>query len=259
MISIEVVAGDMLTAAVSHSQSAQLYFRGAYLEGSCLRFSAPAGHLWVQVDQAIAPALLYLPEGKLTYTIPQGEERRAYPQQAFTGEGHVLRAWLPKEDEILSRRNLALNPADQRGDAKAFPHAAANVETRGESVFAARNVIDGCTLNASHGDWPFQSWGIGSRDDARCLLEFGREVLVDEMALVLRADFSHDAYWVRGRVALSDGSVIPFPLQKTAEPQHIALGCHRVTWMRLEGLVKSDDPSAFPALTQWEVYGRDPA
>lgn len=258
MIRIEVLAGELVIATVSHPQTAQLCFEGTYPVGSCLRFSAPAGLLWVQVGQAIAPALLYLPEGSLKYDIPQGDECRAYPPQAFTGEGHVLRAWLPKEHEIFSRRNLALNPADQRGAAKAWPHAGANVETRGESVFAARNVIDGCTLNSSHGDWPFQSWGIGSREDAWCLLEFGREVLVDEMALVLRADFPHDAYWIRGRVTLSDGSVIPFSLQKTAEPQRIALGDHRVTWMRLEQLVKSDDLSAFPALSEWEVYGRDP-
>lgn len=27
--------------------------------------------------------------------------------------------------------------------------------------------------------------------------------------------------------------------------------------MRLERMQKSDDPSAFPALTEWEVYGCD--
>lgn len=254
---IEVWAGGVVLAAASHPRTAQLYFAGNYPDAACLRFSAPEGHLWVQVDQAIAPALLYLPKSDLTYAIPQGEERRAYPPQAFAGEGHDLRAWLPEKHEIHSRRNLALNPVDQRGEVKAWPHASANVETRGESVFAARNVIDGCTFNSSHGDWPFQSWGIGAREDAWCLLEFGRVVLVDEMALVLRADFPHDTCWVKGRVALSDGSIIPFSLQKTAEPQRIALGSHLVTWMRLEQLVKSNDPSAFPALTEWEVYGRD--
>ena len=35
-------------------------------------------------------------------------------------------------------RNLAENPADQRGEVEAYPHATANVETRNESGFAAR-------------------------------------------------------------------------------------------------------------------------
>ena len=28
-------------------------------------------------------------------------------------------------------------------------------------------------------------------------------------------------------------------------------------WLRLQNMVKSDDPSAFPSLTQWEVFGAD--
>ncbi len=258
MISIEVLAGETVLAAARHPRTAQLYVKGAYPETACLRVTAPEGHLWVQVDQVIAPTLLFLPNGSLTYAIPRREQCRAYPPQAFRGEGHAIRAWLPDEHEIYARRNLAFNPADQRGAAQAFPHASANVETRDEAVFAARNVIDGWTFNTSHGDWPFQSWGIGARDDAWCLLEFGREVLVDETALVLRADFPHDAHWVSGCIIMSDGSVIPLAFQKTAEPQRIALGDHHVTWMRLEQLVKSSDASAFPALSQWEVYGRDP-
>jgi len=37
----------------------------------------------------------------------------------------------------------------------------------------------------------------------------------------------------------------------------IDLGGHEVRRLRLERLVKSSDPSAFPALTQLEVYGYD--
>ena len=117
-------------------------------------------------------------------------------------------------------------------------------------------MIDGTRFNTYHGEWPFQSWGIGAREDARCLLDFGREVTIDKMALTLRADFPHDAYWVSGHVVLSDGADIGFPLEKTGERQWIPLGEHTVRWMRLERMVKSDDPSAFPALTEWEVFGR---
>ena len=131
------------------------------------------------------------------------------------------------------------------------------METRGEACFCARNVIDGLRMNTFHGEWPFQSWGIGAREDAWCLLDLGREVRVDAMALTLRADFPHDAWWTEGHVLLSDGADIAFPLEKTGDRQWIPLGSHRVRWLRLERLIKSPDPSAFPSLRQWEVWGQD--
>ena len=81
---------------------------------------------------------------------------------------------------------------------------------------------------------------------------------MDRMALTLRADFPHDAYWVFGHAVLSDGAECAFPLEKTGDRQFISLGEHTVRWIRLERMKKSDDPSAFPALTEWEVYGCDP-
>ena len=112
-------------------------------------------------------------------------------------------------------------------------------------------------MNSFHGEWPFQSWGIGAREDARCLLDLGREVIAEKMALTLRADFPHDAYWTEGHAILSDGSDLFFRLQKTGDRQWIDLEGRKIRWLRLERMIKSDDPSAFPALTQWEVYGRD--
>ena len=78
--------------------------------------------------------------------------------------------------EVNIYRNLAENVNDQHGDVNCYPHASANVETRGEAVFAAKNAIDGVTANHSHGKWPFASWGINQRDDAEIKLEFGREI-----------------------------------------------------------------------------------
>lgn len=160
-------------------------------------------------------------------------------------------------EEINGRRDIACNPADLRGETDFFPHITANVETRNEACFCVRNAINGLHCNNYHGEWPFGSWGIGAREDAWCCIDFGREVTVDAMALILRADFPHDAYWVSGRVVLSDGAEVAFDLQKTGERQIIPLGKHTVRWMRLERMQKSDDPSAFPALTEWEVYGCD--
>ena len=155
-------------------------------------------------------------------------------------------------------RNLAVNQADQRGDVRAYPHITANVETRDESVFCARNVIDGIHIARGHGEWPYQSWGIGARTDAYITIEFGRQVTVDQMALYLRADFPHDAYWIAGTVTLSDGYEQSFTLEGIEGKQLIAFdGKHDITWAKLDRLIKCDMPSAFPALRQWEIYGQD--
>ena len=170
---------------------------------------------------------------------------------------HIILAKPVPESELSGYRILSRNPADLRGSTDFFPHCTANVETRNEACFCARNVIDGIRMNTFHGEWPFQSWGIGAREDAWCRLDLGRPVIADRMALTLRADFPHDAYWTSGHVVLSDGTDLSFDLRKTGDRQWIDLGKRKISWLRLERLIKSFDPSAFPALTQWEVFGRD--
>ena len=257
---IKITLPNMEESRLRHSVCEDHYsliVSGEYDAGATLVFTSSEPFLWVQPDAAMAASLVYLPERSFEYRIPQGEQRLPYSPQAFAGDIHLVRAWLPTQEEITRKRNLAHNSADQRGDTAAYPHITANVETRDEAVFAARNVIDGGLENVSHGSWPYQSWGIGGREDACCTLDFGREVQVMQMALVLRADFPHDAYWTQGKVVLSDGTEVCFPLKKTGERQWIEIGCHTVRWMRLEGFVKSDDPSAFASLTEWEVYGTE--
>lgn len=236
----------------------QLFYAGYYGAGDYIELICPGrapAHVALRPDRAVDEASVYLPEGRMRYAIPTGELRRAYPPQAFSGDRHVASARVLSEWEIRRYRNLALNPADLRQGTGAFPHVEANVETRGESVFAARNIIDGMKLSAGHGDWPYQSWGIGTRTDAWVELSFGRKVKIDKMALFLRADFPHDAYWTQASVRLSDGFEKTFPLARIEGAQWVALGEHVVTGMKLQRLIKSDDPSAFPALTEWEVYG----
>ena len=259
MISIRVCTGEgELLAEAKHEREALLRVDREYRDGDRIEIVSDCRHLVVQMDATLLPGEVYLPGGRMTWRVPAGEHRLAYCPVAFAGGRHIVTARAMTAEECAARRNLACNPSDLRGDTDFFPHCTANVETRGESCFAARNVIDGMRHNDYHGEWPFQSWGIGAREDAWCLLDFGREVRVDEMALTLRADFPHDAYWVGGHVVLSDGSDIEYTLRKSGERQFIPLnGPHTVRWMRLERMRKSDDPSAFPALTEWEVFGRD--
>lgn len=244
-------------ASASAQDEALLVIDRACMPGDVIEITSPARHILFQPDPTLLPARIYKPKESMLWPVPSGEHLLAYHPAAFRTGRQLIRAAVIPEEKIGERRNIACDPADLRGGTSFYPHCTANVETRNESCFAARNVIDGMRYNTYHGEWPYQSWGIGAREDAYCTLDFGREVQADEMALTLRADFPHDAYWTAGHVILSDGADIAFTLRKTGERQRIPLGTHIVSWMRLERLRKSDDPSAFPALRQWEVYGCD--
>ena len=212
--------------------------------------------LWLQVDDALGASLCLLTANTFTYTIPFGEKRLSYSPKVFSGERHLLSARLAREEEVYARRNLALNVCDQHGDTHLYPHAFANVETRGESVFAARNAIDGVCENRSHGEWPYQSWGINRRADAELTVDFGTEVEVDRVVLFTRADFPHDSWWTQVTLTFSDGTAIDWPMEKSVLPHTMPLGGKRTTSVNLSRLIKADDPSPFPALTQIEVHGR---
>ena len=219
MIEIQVITNDgRIITRASHETEAMLCVDRAYQPGDRIVISG-GEHLLAQMDQALTPGEAFLPQKTMTWIVPIGEHRLAYAPGTFEAGRHVILARAMEEKEVFSRRNVALNPADLRGDTDFYPHCTANVETRNEACFCARNVIDGMRLNTFH--------------------------------------FPHDAYWVAGHAVLSDGADISFSLSKTGDRQRIPLGRHMVRWMRLERMQKSDDFSAFPALTEWEVFGKD--
>lgn len=210
----------------------------------------------LQLDDAIGSECVWL-SGDINYSIPFGEKRVNLSPKAFSGERHLLTARVAEPWEMMSTRNLARNIWDHPGNETCFPKASANVETRGESVFAARNAIDGVYANWSHGEWPFQSWGINRREDACLRVDFGRAVAIEQIALRTRADFPHDSWWTSATISFSDGSQLTVGLEKTAKSQVFTFPARTVSWLTLGSLVKAEDPSPFPALTQIEVYGLD--
>ena len=249
--------GDVLSAS-SGQDFAQLVHAAEYQEGDVIVLEASGKDIWVwlQVDDALGASLCLLRSTAFHYTIPFGEKRLSYSPKVFSGSRHYLYARLARADEIRAYRNLALNVCDQHGDTNLYPHACANVETRGESVFAARNAIDGVCENRSHGEWPYQSWGINRRADAEFTVDFGTEVEVDKVVLYTRADFPHDSWWTQATLTFSDGTSVDWPMEKSALPHTLPLAGKRTTSINLSRLIKADDPSPFPALTQIEVYGK---
>ena len=86
-------------------------------------------------------------------------------------------------------------------------------------------------------------------------LDFGREVEIDKIVLYTRADFPHDSWWKEVTITFSDGTELVQKLEKSIKPHVIEIEKKKISWLTLSKLIKADDPSPFPALTQIEVYG----
>ncbi len=240
--------------SVASGYGCALVHKTGYNEGDQIVIHVPQGGLYrIQLDETLGSHIVYLKE-EARYAIPcQPAQRTCYPAQAFSGGMHLLT--LSKVGQP-GRRNLALNPYDHHRTSGLFPHAKANVETRGEMVFAARNAIDGNFTNHSHGEYPFASWGINRDPKAELTLDFGRPVLIDEIRLTIRADWPHDSWWTEAKATDNEGRTHVFQLQKHPLPQRFPIKPAVVTSLTLHDLKKeASDPSPFPALTQLEVWG----
>lgn len=258
ILSLKVIDKFDNTVCVSSGEDfVDLVCMHTYQEGDRIELTSSEKNCYLnwQVDDALGAAFVYITETTVSYTVPFGEKRISCSPKIFSGDRHYLYVEAARPDEIAAYRNLALNPADQHCDVPCYPHATANVETRGESVFAAKNAIDGVRANLSHGQWPYQSWGINRQDDAVMRVDFGRRIRTGRVVLYIRADFPHDNWWTRVTLSFSDGSSQEFPLEKSVRGQALVFSEREITWIELGSLIKADDPSPFPALSQIEVYG----
>ena len=236
-----------------------LVYKAAYNPGDAIVLEVEKAnvYLFVQFEDSMTPAFIYMAGLSHKMLIPFFEKRVSYSPKSFAGEIHLLTARYAEEKEIAAYKNLALNPFDCHENKCLFPHSSANAETRGEAVFAARNAIDGIYANSGHGIWPYQSWGINLDPDAEMKIAFGRPVKTNKAVLVTRADFPHDSWWTEATLLFSDGSFVCFPLRKTAEPQAVEFASRECEWVVLKKLIKAGDESPFPALSQIEVWGTE--
>lgn len=230
----------------------------AYTEGDNIVISTSRWPiaLSIKFDDKIGAADIWLTADKLSFPIPFGRQCEAYPPEAFNGESSELTACVCDAAEWDSYRNLSENPLDRRGETSYYPHCTASVETRDESVFAARNTIDGVVHPESHGEWPYQSWGDNEHPQAEIRIDFGRTVTVDKAVINLRADFPHDNFWKQATLLFSDGSEQILKLDKTGEDQEFSFAPRDIQWVKLTKLIKGETESLFPALTQWAIYGK---
>lgn len=261
LITISLKNDGQIIACHSHQSDVYLAFNnyeyqmGDYIE---VTLEQANQHVWVQVDEAIEPSLIYMTQTSWLYPVILDEDlKQAYSPKAFIGKQHYIRAFLPDKDQLTVERNLARNAHDQKDACGAYPHAYANVETRNDSTFFARNAIDGILANENHGSYPYQSWGINQRKDAAITIDFGRKVSINKIALVLRGDYPHDSYWTQVTLSLSNGQEYRFDTTNQLDRQYFSIPETAVTHLTLKNLIKHEDQSPFPALTQLEVYGSE--
>lgn len=244
---------------VSGEDEILMVYEGEYIPGDKICFETDQTGVFyvIRVDGSMDEAYVFLTKELVEYVIPFDEKKVSYNPAAFTGQRHYITMRKARDYENEYYRDLARNVMDQHGDTGCYPHAFANVETRGESVFAARNAIDGVVANELHGQWPYESWGINRQDDAEITVEFGRSVDIDQIWLYTRADFPHDNWWVQATFTFSDGTTEVVKMDKSVKPHVFNIEKKQITWIKLSELIKADDPSPFPALTQIQVYGRN--
>ena len=231
-----------------------------FSEGDTIKLTVqhPNQFLVVKLDETLDPTLIYLTGKEWVYRVPLSSgDLPSASDLSFKGKSHYLSARLAKDHEIKAYKNLALNPHDQKEISGAYPHATANVETRNDSTFFAKNAINGIYANLSHGSYPYQSWGINRQTDAAITIDFGRLVTVDKIGLVLRSDFPHDSYWEQVSVIFSDGSEEILSTVKSPSVQMFDIIPRTTTNVTLTNLIKAADDSPFPALTELEVYGTE--
>lgn len=258
-IRLKIINGQDRTVAVGHPSGygVSILHTSSYADGDRIVLDA-TGHCGLyalRLDEALPEAIVYLKSTECSFPIPAENSRGCYSPKAFWGNCHLITAREATPEEIGACCNLAINPYDHHTTVGIYPHATANVETRNEAVFAARNAIDGIFETASHGIYPYSSWGINRNPSAELHLEFGRPVTVNSLRITLRADFPHDNWWTAATIRFSDGSSEVVKLTKTALPQVVELAPRTIDSLTLGELIPSDDPSPFPALTQIEVIG----
>lgn len=244
-----------------HGDNKNVYlgYKEEYEEGDLIQvdITTKDNYLVVNLDSALDESLIYVPGNQWKYQVITETFRTAYPPNLFKGERHYLSVRYATEHEISQNRNIALNPHDQKEFNGAFPHASANVETRNETTFYARNAIDGILANEYHGRFPYQSWGINQDPNAVLRIDFGRMVKINQLGFILRGDYPHDSYWTKGIITFSNGYDKIFNFDKLMEEQSFEIEEQEVEWLELHSLIKAVDESVFPALTQLLVYGED--
>ena len=215
--------------------------------------------VWIQLHPLLNPSLIYTATGKYTYTVTSPNDyRRAMAPQFFDNTNVNMQAWLPSEEDLTERRNLAQNQyALNVTSSQSYPHVVAT-NTYGGAEFAARNAIDGFANNVGHGEFPNQSWGTNARSGGDFIINFGRKVNITDAQYYVRADFPHDTVFGTSTYKIYNGTTIvkqgTFTPTQTSDAQTIDFGgsiqAERIVFSFTKG-----EGSDWAGLTEMQVFG----
>lgn len=231
-------------------------YRGVYQPGDYIMLKSDIKDIYIKIrlDDSLEESWVYLTDYEYKFKIPFDNERKPYGKKAFNEERHFAYVSIVSKKEQKNYYNLAFNAFDTLNNHIIYPHASTNVKNDNPQ-FYARNAIDGIFETCNHGSWPHSSWGINKQSDAWLKIDFGHEVIIEDIILYLRADFPHDNWWKKITIVFSDRSERVVSLQKTGQGQIFSIEKKQVSWIKLKNLIMSNEESKFPALSQIKAMG----
>lgn len=259
--------GSILTNTITKGGLIQLSLNETYKSGDEIVIKLPSGvqYFYFNIDPRLPISLIYCPSGEFTYKIPDNLSN-FMPKTVGRYTNPIVTVYLPSQEDLARQYNLALNPYSPIFTANGeiaynyYPYVIAGDEYKNGSAdeqFMASNAIDGYINNLGHGAFPNQSWGLNqnpSNSDMWLTIDFGRDVVVENIVIYLRADFPHDTHYTEVKIEFSDESFIIAELIKTADGQKIIIEGGKVTRsIKLLDFVKFSPTWA--AITEVEVYG----
>ncbi len=258
IIELKIINKDGNALFCEKSEKIDTVYNGCFSEGDKFLIKTDTEeYLAVRLDETLCESIVFVPNKRMEYLIPQGRLMAGYDSTAFSGDVHKISVRIPEDEEIYAVRNIALNSHDLSGQKGVYPHAHANLVTRNEPCFFERNAIDGVCDNKGHGNFPHHSWAAGAREDLEYYIDFGTDVEIEKIVFFLRADFPHDTYWKSVDVKFSDKKTLTAYFEETADGQALICG-EKITAksIHLTNFKQAVHPFSWAALSQIEVYGK---
>lgn len=107
-VSLKVLSAMGQTkAACAEEKQTSLVYDEEYEPGDriMLSVSKAGGYYVLQLEDTLAPALVYVTRPEVEYRIPHGDDRIVFSPKSFSGSRHLIRARIARPEEVAARRN----------------------------------------------------------------------------------------------------------------------------------------------------------
>ncbi len=146
-------------------------------------------------------------------------------------------------------RNLAVNTDAYTCSLRNYPQVVSNSWYRYRPEFSPIRAIDG---NRGNNDY----WRPARRTDVWLRLEFGRQVELEKIVLVLNLNKEQKKTWTRATLEFSGGEKIDIKLKATCDPQEFAIPKTHCTWIKLTNFGE-EFPLEDNGIRELEAWGKD--